>query len=82
MKREAGMKRSNAHASPRVVCPFQKRSVTEANERTPNTVNVFKRDITLPGRSVVRLAATTACQLQLCTVLGNTAIQLSDRGCD
>jgi hypothetical protein len=45
-----------------------------SNEYTPNTVNVFQRDVRLPGRYEVSLAATTPCRLQLCTVLGRSAI--------
>ena len=36
---------------------------------TPNGVNVFERGITLPGCTELRLAVTTPCRLQLCTVL-------------
>jgi len=35
--------------------------------------NVFEKDITLPGRSEVSLAATKQCRLQLCTVLWTSA---------
>ena len=39
----------------------------------PNRANVFETRITLPGRSVASLAATTPCRLQLCTVSGSSA---------
>ena len=34
----------------------------------------FDSGMTLPGRSIVSLAATTPCRLQLCTVLGSLDI--------
>ena len=40
---------------------------------THSSVCVFESGKTLPGRSVVSLAATTLCRLQLCTVLGSSA---------
>jgi hypothetical protein len=39
-------------------------------ECTAKRVNVFESCITLTGPSVVSLAATTPCRVQLCTVLG------------
>jgi hypothetical protein len=43
-------------------------------EYNPNGVNVSERDITLPGRSEVSLAATTSCRLQLCAVLASNVV--------
>jgi len=43
-------------------------------EYAPNGVNVCERDITLPGRSEVRLAATTPCRQQLCTVSASNVV--------
>jgi len=69
-----------ARITPRFLSVSKTYSVNEANEHTPNTVNIFKRGIRLPGLFVVRLAATMPWQMQLWTVLGNTAFMLSDRG--
>jgi hypothetical protein len=42
-----------------------------------NTVNVFARGKTLPGRLEASVAATTPCRLQLCTVSGISASPLA-----
>jgi hypothetical protein len=49
--------------------------------RNPKRVDVFGTGIILPGRADVSQAAAGQCRLQLCAVLGNSGIKLSEYIC-
>jgi len=72
LKRQAVMRRATVHAPTSNFC-FQTVHSDWSYECTPNTVNVFEKGITPPGRYVGSQAATTPCRLRLGSVLGSSA---------
>jgi hypothetical protein len=63
MKRQGGERGCTAHTSEEFYIHF-----TKAQSDSPNRVNVYDRCKMLPGCSVVSLAATILCPLQLYSV--------------